>query len=78
MTKSNLPMEVFIIDDDPDTCGNLSDILELDGYLTAWAYSAVEALSHPDLPRASVILLDRKLPDSSAEDMLPDLKTTAP
>lgn len=78
MPETYQPMAVFIVDDDPDTCGNLSDILELDGYESAWAHSAAEALAHPDLGRASVILLDRKLPDATAEELLPRLQTAAP
>lgn len=77
MAETHLPMDIFIIEDDPDTCGNLCDILELDGYGISWAYTAAEALSHPDLARASVILLDRKLPDTRADELLPELQTIA-
>lgn len=69
---------LFIVDDDADTRSNLRDILELDGYEIAEASSAQElfALSHWD--RVSLILLDRKLPDSSPEVLLSQIKQRAP
>jgi PAS domain S-box-containing protein len=71
-------LRVLVIEDDADTRANLRDILELDGYQVAMAGSAKEALARQDWPEFSAIILDRKLPDGTAEEMLPRLKQAAP
>jgi signal transduction histidine kinase len=69
---------VLVIDDDPDTQANLRDILELDDYEVATAGTAVEALAGGDWDRTGAIVLDRVLPDGTAEELLPRLKGLAP
>ncbi|MGN6544932.1 MAG: response regulator, partial [Aureliella sp.] len=69
---------VFVVDDDPDTRLNLRDILEMDGYTVADAASAAELFALPGWDRVSVILLDRKLPDSEPEVILPQILQEAP
>ena len=71
-------LHVLVIDDDADTRANLRDILELDGYFVETAASAAETLQRDTWPSISAVLLDRKLPDSSAEELLPRLKQLAP
>jgi two-component system, LuxR family, sensor kinase FixL len=71
-------VEVLIVEDDADTRENLRDILELDEYRVGTAASATEALSHADLARVAAVILDRRLPDQSAEELLPSLKQAAP
>lgn len=71
-------LHVLVIDDDADTRANLRDILELDDYRVDTADSAAEALNRNDWASISAILLDRKLPDSSAEELLPRLRRLAP
>jgi two-component system, LuxR family, sensor kinase FixL len=71
-------LHVLIVDDDPDTRANLCDILELDNYRIDTAGSVAEALRPRDWPLYSVIILDRKLPDGTAEDLLPQLRKLAP
>ncbi len=69
---------VLIVEDDADTRANLCDILELDGYAVETAATAAEALGSRNWPDISAVMLDRKLPDGSAEDLLPRLKRLAP
>ena len=69
---------LLVIDDDVDTRINLCDILELDGYQVETAGSAAEALTRKSWPELTAILLDRKLPDGSAEGLLPRLRQLAP
>lgn len=71
-------MHVLVIEDDEDTRANLRDILELDDYFVETAGSAAEALSRSDWTPISAILLDRKLPDSDGEELLPRLRKLAP
>jgi PAS domain S-box-containing protein len=69
---------VLVVDDDPDTRANLCDILELDNHRVETAGSIAEALQRKDWSQISAILLDRKLPDGTAEEVLPRLKELAP
>ncbi len=71
-------LHVLVIDDDADARANLRDILELDEYIVATAGSAAEALNRDNWPVFFAILLDRKLPDGSAEVLLPQLRQLAP
>lgn len=70
--------QVLVIDDDADTRSNLCDILALDDYGVETAATAQETLDRTDWARIGAILLDRKLPDGSAEELLPQLKCLAP
>ncbi len=72
------PLDVVIIEDDHDTCENLRDILELDDHRVATFQSAGEAFASTKLSTADIILLDWKLPDGSARNVLPKLAEAAP
>jgi signal transduction histidine kinase/FixJ family two-component response regulator len=72
------PLHVLVIDDDEDTRSNLGDILELDGYRVETAGTASEALARDNWAELSAVILDRKLPDGSAEGLLPRLRELAP
>jgi two-component system, LuxR family, sensor kinase FixL len=74
----SFPLRVLVVEDDPDTRANLRDILELDDYEVEEAGTAAEALGRDDWSRLSAVLLDRKLPDGSAEELLPRLRERAP
>lgn len=71
-------LRVLVVDDDADTRSNLADILELDGYQVETAGSVAEALDRDSWPQLAAIMLDRKLPDGSAESLLPRLRQLAP
>ena len=71
---ATLPLHVLVIDDDADTRLNLSDILELDAYRVETAGTAAEALARHNWPQFGAIILDRKLPDGTAEELLPRLR----
>lgn len=75
---NDAPIKILVVEDDADTRDNLRDILELDEYRVTTAPTAAEALSHPGLSAVAAVILDRKLPDLSAEELLPRLKETAP
>ncbi len=78
METANEKLRVLVVEDDADTRSNLSDILELDGYLVDIAATATEALAQPDWADVSAIILDRRLPDGNAEELLPRLRDFAP
>jgi signal transduction histidine kinase len=78
MTETAAPFHVLVIEDDSDTRANLRDVLELDDYQVEAAGSAAEALARRDWARFTAIILDRKLPDGTAETLLPRLRQLAP
>ncbi|MFL5342383.1 MAG: response regulator [Gemmataceae bacterium] len=66
------------MDDEPDTWENLCDILEMDGYAVEIAGSLGETLECSDWADLFAVLLDRQLPDGTAEDLLPRIRRFAP
>ncbi|MDB5339295.1 MAG: todS 2 [Planctomycetaceae bacterium] len=72
------PLRILVIEDDEDTRANLQDILELDDHHVIAVSSVKEALAHTELMLTSVIVLDRRLPDGNAEDLIPQLKRSLP
>jgi PAS domain S-box-containing protein len=71
-------LRVLVVDDDPDTRANLTDILELDHYAVECAGTLAEALRRAARSDLFAVILDRKLPDGNAEELLPRLKRLAP
>jgi PAS domain S-box-containing protein len=72
------PLHVLVVDDDEDTVANLSDILALDEHRVETAASVAEALDRNNWADLAAIILDRKLPDGTAEELLPRLRRLAP
>ena len=77
MTELN-GFKVLIIEDDIDTQANLCDILQLDGYETEIASSVEETLVDRNWDELFAIILDRRLPDGTADTLLPRLRDLAP
>jgi signal transduction histidine kinase len=75
---SELPNKVLVVEDDPDTRANLRDILELDGYHVETTASGSEALDRMSWSDFFAILLDRRLPDGTADALLPLFIQKAP
>ena len=72
------PMTVLVVEDDDDTRANLCDILELDGYRVDAVGTMGEALEPRDWSDVVMVILDRRLPDGTAEELLPRLKRLGP
>ena len=70
--------KVLVIEDDRDARENLRDILALDDLLVVTAATATEALARDDWDDLAAVILDRRLPDGSAHELLPRLKRLAP
>src|SRR5689334_13267034 len=73
-----IPQVVLVVEDNPDASRNLADILELDGYVAASAGSFAEVLARRDWTDLLAIILDRRLPDGTADEFLPKLRELAP
>ena len=61
MTSQNAA-RILVVDDDPDICQNLSDILSDLGYQVDYAQNGPAALELVDQRRYDVALLDLKMP----------------
>lgn len=72
------PLRILVIEDDPDARANLRDVLELDDFAVETAGSVAEALAPRAWAGLAAVLIDRQLPDGSAEDLLPRLRRLAP
>jgi PAS domain S-box-containing protein len=72
------PLHILVIEDDADTRANLRDILKLDDHRVESAGTAAEALAREDWSRVSAVILDRKLPDATADELLPRIRREAP
>jgi signal transduction histidine kinase len=71
-------MHVLVVEDDADTRENLCDILALDGHSAETATSIADTLGRDNWPAFGAVILDRKLPDGTAEELLPRLRRLAP
>ncbi len=69
---------ILVVDDDEDTRLNLCDILELDGYQVEVAVTAHELLARERWDDVALVLLDRKLPDGTPQEIAPLVKQKAP
>lgn len=76
--NDSVRLRILVVEDDSDTRANLCDLLELDGYVVTQASTAASALDRPDWSTLDAVLLDWKLPDASAETLLPELRQRAP
>lgn len=72
------PLHVLVIEDDADTRANLRDILDLDGYRVDTAGTVAETLARNNWDDITTIIMDYKLPDGTAETLLPQLRQLAP
>lgn len=76
MTTARL--NVLVIEDDPEAQANLCDVLELDGHQVTAACSVGQALNRENWHEISAIILDRRLPDGSGDQLLPRLRQLSP
>jgi signal transduction histidine kinase len=76
--KCEMNRKILVIEDDRDALSNLCDILGLDGHEVVGAETFREASERGDWSSFSAILLDRKLPDGTADDFLPRIRAAAP
>ncbi|MCE9607889.1 MAG: response regulator, partial [Planctomycetia bacterium] len=69
---------ILAVEDDADALANVRDILELDGFQVSGASTLREAAEGRRWSDFAVILLDRRLPDGLAEEVLPVIREQAP
>jgi len=69
---------ILVIDDDPDTCQSIGDVLELRGHSVSTATRGQSALAVLAKSAVNVALLDIQLPDVSGLDLLGSIRTSSP
>ncbi|BCA56009.1 hypothetical protein W02_31490 [Nitrospira sp. KM1] len=69
---------VLIVDDNPDICQAVQDLLEHEGYLVQSVSTGVEALARATHQHFDTIILDVGLPDQDGLSILPVLKKADP
>lgn len=69
---------ILVVEDDYDTRHAMADVLASLGFSVDVAATAKDALCHSRLLEAAIVLLDRMLPDATAEEILPEITRLAP
>lgn len=77
MSLDDLP-RILLVEDDDDTRHAVEDVLVSLGYPVETAATAGDAVGHRRLGVCPIILLDRILPDATAEEILPRIVKLAP
>jgi CheY-like chemotaxis protein len=72
--RSNRPLSVLVVDDDPDTADSLAALLGLAGHRARAAYSAAEALAAAVAEPPDVVLLDLWMPGVSGYQVARQLR----
>lgn len=70
--------QILLLEDDLDTQANLRDILELDGYQVDAAAALRDIAQRADWERYQAVILDRRIVDGFAEELLPKIRALAP
>jgi DNA-binding response OmpR family regulator len=74
MSKNTIP-RILVVDDEPDTCANLSDILTEQGYQVDVAYDGLAALDLVKKNTYDVALLDLKMPGIDGLELYRRIRT---
>lgn len=72
------PFHILIVEDDVEICDNLQDILELDDYRVGLAHTGAAGLDYAELSSVGAVLLDWKLPDTTALQLLSGFNVSVP
>jgi signal transduction histidine kinase len=73
-----IALRLLLVEDDPDTRESLVDVLELDGHHVETAGTVAAALAPRDWAVLDAVVMDWRLPDGSAADLLSRLRELAP
>ena len=78
MASSACPASILVVDDEPDMCWALENILSPEGYQIATATSGKKALELANEKRFEVVFIDAKLPDVDGLELSSRIKETNP
>ncbi len=74
----DIPLAILVVDDDLAMRNSVRRVLMLDGYRVEMAASGKELLEIQNLSQFFAILLDRRLPDMDASEVITELRQRAP
>ena len=69
---------ILLVDDDPDTCESLTDLLEHHGYRVDSVSTGAQAIEKAQVDRFSTVILDLNLPDGDEIAVLRVLQERVP
>ena len=69
---------ILLVDDDPDTCKSLTDLLEHHGYRVDSVSTGAQAIEKAQVDRFSTVILDLNLPDGDEIAVLRVLQERVP
>ncbi len=72
------PRCVLIVDDNVELAENITEILEIDGHITAVATSAEEGLASARERQPDVVVTDYRLPGMKGPDFVKRLRASLP
>ena len=78
MASSTCPTSILVVDDEPDMCWVLENILSPEGYQMATATSGKRALELAKEKRFEVVFIDAKLPDVDGLELSGRIKEMSP
>lgn len=78
MASPACPASILVVDDEPDMCWALENILSPEGYQIATATSGKKALELAQERRFEVVFIDAKLPDVDGIELSSRIKQTSP
>ncbi len=65
-----MPSKILVVDDEPDFCEALRDLLKGNGFSVTEAYDGEQALAAYKRERPDVVLLDIRMPGQSGLEVL--------
>ncbi len=68
-----MPSKILVVDDEPDFCEAVRDLLEGNGFSVTEAYDGDQALAAYKRERPDVVLLDVRMPGQSGLEVLKDI-----
>ncbi|MCH7923484.1 MAG: sigma-54-dependent Fis family transcriptional regulator, partial [Nitrospinae bacterium] len=68
-----MPSKILVVDDEPDFCEALRDLLKGNGFSVTEAYDGEQALVAYKRERPDVVLLDVRMPGQSGLEVLKDI-----
>lgn len=78
MASSACPANILVVDDEPDMCWALENILSPEGYQITTATSGKKALELAQERHFEVVFIDAKLPDVDGLELSCRIKQTSP
>ncbi len=71
-----MPLDILIVDDNPDAADLLQELLSMEGHAVRTAGTAADALALARQKPAHIFLVDQNLPDMKGSELVPLLRAS--